>query len=154
MTKNNRSSRLDFGKALEQIIPIEEAVNPKNEVKKLNVEPDVNIKPEVSTSMKAEDEDGITEKKNLKEQHDVPETKQLETHITQKESTLEEKTSKRTSNNSALFKSIARSGRGVQKSVYFENEVYEYIKSISDEYNANFSNVVNLLLKEYIANNE
>lgn len=50
----------------------------------------------------------------------------------------------------AIFASLIKGGRGVQRSIYLESDVYHYIQSKSEKYNVKFSNVVNLLLKEAI----
>lgn len=64
------------------------------------------------------------------------------------DSTKMQKSMDPVSKNDSLFLSLVKGERGTQRSVYFESDVYEYIQSITKEYGANFSNVVNLLLKE------
>jgi len=64
-----------------------------------------------------------------------------------KKESQKERKEKKNSATSTIFKSLAKSDPGVQRSVYFERDVYDYIQSISEEYNVKFSNVVNLLLK-------
>lgn len=53
-----------------------------------------------------------------------------------------------------MFLAIAKGSRGVQRSIYFENDVYQYIQDKSERYNVKFSNVVNLLIKEAICKNK
>ena len=50
----------------------------------------------------------------------------------------------------AIFSSLIKGGRGVQRSIYLESDIYRYIQSKADKYGVKFSNVVNLLLKEAI----
>lgn len=53
-----------------------------------------------------------------------------------------------------MFLAIAKGPRGVQRSIYFESDVYQYLQAKAEKYNVKFSNIVNLLLKEAILNNK
>ena len=51
-----------------------------------------------------------------------------------------------------MFLAIAKGPRGVQRSIYFESDVYQYLQAKSEKYNVKFSNLVNMLLREAILN--
>lgn len=66
-----------------------------------------------------------------------------------------EKAPKEKSNSTALDPldakfSLKQKGRGVQKSVYLEEDVHNYIQSKCDKYNIKYSQVLNEILREAI----
>lgn len=52
----------------------------------------------------------------------------------------------------AMFRSLMKNGRGVQRSVYFENDIFQYLETKAVEYDVKFSHIVNMLLREAINN--
>lgn len=51
-----------------------------------------------------------------------------------------------------LLHSLPKNERGVQKSIYLKNDVYNFIQDKADKYNMNFSSVINILLEAVINN--
>ncbi len=58
--------------------------------------------------------------------------------------------SSNTNKNDALFKD-SRKEHGVQRTTYYEKDVYDYIESISKQYDINFNKVVNKILRDYMS---
>lgn len=53
-----------------------------------------------------------------------------------------------------MFLAIAKGPRGVQRSIYFESDIYQYLQTKAEKYNVKFSNLVNMLLREAILNHK
>lgn len=51
--------------------------------------------------------------------------------------------------NDALFKD-SRKEHGVQRTTYYEKDVYDYVEEISKKYDINFNKVVNKILRDYM----
>ncbi len=58
--------------------------------------------------------------------------------------------SSNTNKNDALFKDSKRE-HGVQRTTYYEKDVYDYVEDISNKYGINFNKVVNKILRDYMS---
>jgi len=58
--------------------------------------------------------------------------------------------SSNTNKNDALFKD-SKKEHGVQRTTYYEKDVYDYIEQISKKYDINFNKVVNKILRDYMS---
>ena len=153
-TKTPKRARLDFATMLnESIATIGEQDMESNKVDTIINQP---IETDSSNTKKEETthdhiKEDITIESEGKNEEKAKQPKKNEKPV--KEYT-ETKPKKASNNQSNVFLSLTKSTPGVQRSVYFEASVFEYIQKISNQYDVKFSNVVNLLLKQAIAEQE
>lgn len=159
-SKQKSKNRLDFGAALNEALfnddntaytefnqqSEEHNVSEENHIKEIDINDDANTKE-------------YTEQNNdIQEDNNEQKINKVNTQVGEQTTTIEEHRDFHTADNSQIdddddaemFLALAKGGRGVQRSVYFENDVYQYLQAKSEKYNVKFSNVVNLLLKESI----
>ena len=148
-TASKKKTRLDFAAAVEEavapITPTQEEVDTVKQEKQVEI-----IKETIDTAVQTA--------KVKNEAVIVEETERIENSVMKKEPTRKKKEKIITQDQEeededdpldALLTSM-QAGRGVQKSVYLEEDVYQYIQSKCKKTNAKFSNVLNLLVRSAI----
>ena len=120
LTTNNTRAKINFGQLVNEITD-----DPK-------VAPNDILKPE-----KTHNEDNLLPKKE--------EEAQINTDIKTVDTTTE------TTERSSLSKQLAaqrKKSRGCPKTIYFEEDTYEYVMSIANRYNIRISQVINTIIRD------
>lgn len=170
-TSKKVKSRLDFGAALNEALFADNEVNNdiNNEDEITGDKNDITIRDEDDLDTSNNDDeneqatanhpdsidDVATRNDNNSSDHTTDNTGVLTTHAplinSRKDVTYEDIEE---DEDADMFLAIAKGNRGVQRSVYFESDVYQYLQDKSERYDVKFSNVVNLLIKEVIYKNK
>ena len=130
VTSKRAKGRIDFGVALDDAIYIGQDTGNQSEDNKEIAQKDETNKTEINIENETNNEREVV----------VYNNNIMETNSDQQDKNDAEN----------IFLSLVKSDRGMQRSVYFESSVYTYVNSVAEKYGVNFSNVVNLLLKDSI----
>lgn len=135
ITSKKSKTRLDFGEALNDALFYN---NPEPEQYQAEIDVQGSANQQVETIVP-----------NKVEQHTI--TQDVNTHI---EPTRTSKLIDDGLDDADMFLAIAKGPRGVQRSIYFESDIYQYLQTKAEKYNVKFSNLVNMLLREAILNHK
>ena len=135
ITSKKSKTRLDFGEALNDALFYN---NPEPEQYQVEIDVQGSANQQVETIVP-----------NKVEQHAI--TQEANTYI---EPTRTSKLIDDGLDDADMFLAIAKGPRGVQRSIYFESDIYQYLQTKAEKYNVKFSNLVNMLLREAILNHK
>ena len=167
MTAKKSKTRLDFVTAINNAVP---SINDKpaetEEIAPVMPEPVIDkaednkqgaeaSTPQVTTETENSTKETVEEKPVKEEDHaEVAPKEEEPTDLKpkKKEQSPKKSSSKKKEENKKKVPSFVKQekGRGMQKSVYLEEDVYQYIQSAVEEYNLKFSYVMNSLLRTAI----
>lgn len=104
--------------------------------------------------VKAKVKDEPVQKKEEIVKEEKPEEIKIEPvkkEIQAEKTPVKEKPKKSKPSNDTLF-SVAEQKHGVQRSIYFESENYEYCEALAKKYNAKLSKIINIIIAQHIEN--
>lgn len=166
VTSKTAKSRLDFGAALDSALYIDSNARAKDESSKshdaldnqmpVNLDNQASINQEGLQNVHEEsvivDEEILVSTEIEEVAEIVPAAHSKRVGVSKQKDKIASHPVQKSNNTNDVFAALAKNEKGFQKSVYLENDVYKFIHEKSTTYNVNFSNIVNMLLREAISN--
>jgi hypothetical protein len=167
VTSKTAKSRLDFGAALDSALYIDSNARAKDESETsydaldnqmpVNLDNQAPVNQEDLQDVHGEesvivDEEVLISTESEKVAEIVPVAHSRRVGVSKQKDKITSPPSQKSNNTNDVFAALAKNERGYQKSVYLESDVYQFIHEKATTYNVNFSNIVNMLLRDAISN--